>query len=31
MDSKAKTTSSDVYFKNKIEERKNNAIIDLSN
>ncbi len=29
-DCKAKHSSSEVYFKNKIEELKNNAIIDLS-
>jgi hypothetical protein len=27
---KAKNSSSEVYFKNKIEELKNNAIIDLA-
>jgi hypothetical protein len=30
IDSRAKNTSSEVYFKNKLEELKNNAIIDLS-
>jgi hypothetical protein len=30
VDSKAKNTSSEVYFKNKLEELRNNAIIDLS-
>ena len=29
-DCKAKNSSSEVYFKNKIEELKNNAIIDLA-
>jgi len=30
VDNKAKNTSSEVYFKKKLEELKNNAIIDLS-
>jgi hypothetical protein len=30
VDNKAKNTSSEVYFKNKLEELRNNAIIDLS-